>query len=187
VKLTGKFRGSRQVIDTLTLLRVCRHALTRANQKSAAVALLTDWLSGHLDDHQVHFALSREDIQSGQLDAARSESERILSPAPNFAPKLNNLAWHYDKKDDREKVLTKARRAYADTPGWLSMRQGDAAAPVSLLDQAWKGAPDKSVISYHSAWPLSKNGKIGQAAEVAIKVLQSPVPERRDTEPLGAD
>ena len=54
-------------------------ALSRDGQKSEAVTVLKDWLTGHPDDKEVRFALSTEYIQSGQLDEARAQSEQLLS------------------------------------------------------------------------------------------------------------
>ena len=172
-------------------------ALALAGQKTEGIAVLTDWLSGHPDDTAVRFALSTRYIESGQLDAARAESERILVKAPDFAANLNNLAWLYGETGDKDKALTHARRAYelapgnpsiADTLGWLLAQQGDIAAAMPLLTEASKGSPDNAEIGYHYAWVLVKDGKKAQAAKVLTGVLQSSTqfPERKDAEQLGA-
>ena len=172
-------------------------ALALAGQNAQAIAVLTDWLASHPDDTAVRFALSTRYIESGQLDAARAESERILAKVPDFAANLNNLAWLYGETGDKEKALTHARRAYelapgsaaiADTLGWLLARQGDIAAAMPLLVKASKGASGNPEIGYHYAWALAKDGKKAQAAQVLADVLQSSTefPERKDAEQLGA-
>ena len=144
----------------------------------AAIAVLTDWLASHPDDTAVRFALSTRYIEFGQLDAARSESERILAKAPDFAANLNNLAWLYGQTGDKDKALTHARPAYqlspgsaaiADTLGWLLAQQGDTSAAMPLLVNARKGAPANPEIGYHYAWVLAKDGAKGKPRRCSRK------------------
>ena len=59
-------------------------ALSRAGQNPEAVALLTDWLGSHPDDNEARFALSTEYIQSGKLDEAQVQSEKLLVDSAGF-------------------------------------------------------------------------------------------------------
>jgi Flp pilus assembly protein TadD len=145
-----------------------------------AAAPLESWLAITPDDTDTRFVLGSSAVQRGDIDAARTQFERIIETDAQHAPALNNLAYIYNGLGLEQQALDTAIRAYkaapsnpaiADTVGWLYLRHGDSAAGRRFLEQAITGMPDNSEVRYHWAVVLAEDGERDRAVELLEDLL----------------
>lgn len=164
-------------------------------KETAAIQGLRDWLKGNEKDNAVRFALASHFLNKGDLDKALAEHEVLYEAEPENQIVLNNLAWLYDKRDDKraielaEKAHSRAVKSPAikDTLGWILLRRGDAGRGMELIKEAAESLPNNPEVQYHYAFALQKDGKSAEAKAVLEKVLTAevrPFPEIEEARAL---
>ena len=157
-----------------------RFAAQRAAQMPGANDGLRAWLEREPADRNVRSAYASALQESGQVDAAIVEYERLAQGEPPDPVALNNLAELYYVKHDARAVEI-ARKAYglsprsaaiADTLGWLLANQGNYLESLPIL-QAAARSPDRD-IQYHYAWALAQNGNKDLAKQILKDILEKP-------------
>jgi tetratricopeptide (TPR) repeat protein len=111
----------------------------------------------------------------------------LLQKDQNSIIVANNLAslladYRTDKASlDRAQVLAAALRKsplpqFKDTLGWVSYRQGDYKAAVSLLEDAAQALPNLALVHYHLGMSLLAAGQADKAGE-QFKTALSQAPD----------
>lgn len=144
---------------------------------------LADWLATQPKDVAVRLNLAIALQQSGDLDKAAREFERVIADShegqPLQALARNNLAVLYAQRSD-PRALDMAKRAYAvskdlpaveDTYGWVLLQQGDALQALPHLKAAAAASPASAEIRYHYAAALAATGNKDAARALLNDVL----------------
>ena len=165
--------------NTLVLLRLAR--LTYALDKPKdAESLLSTWLKGHDEDAAARQELANMELAQNDDDDALNNYLQVSQVAPNDPIALNNLAWLYEKKGN-PKAYDLAEQAYhlaptpdrADTLGWILVKNGNAGAGLSYLQEAGAGAPQNMTIQYHLAAALKATGSTDKARAALERVMKT--------------
>jgi putative PEP-CTERM system TPR-repeat lipoprotein len=157
---------------------------------------LEQWLALQPNDYRIRYALGTYYLSQHALQKAAEELEVVVRQIPGYAPGLNNLAWTYFQMND-PRAQSYAQRAYqlapsspmfADTLGWILVRQRDLSRGLPLLEQATKGGSDPE-IQYHYAYALAQSGKRVEARDILTRALagKREFQSRHDAERLLAD
>lgn len=146
------------------------------NKPKKAVATLNDWLKREPENVSVLSMLGMQ-FQSMKQDAKAIDAyQKVYKLAPDNLLILNNLAWLYQTKGNKE-AITLSKKAYelapetpeiVDTYGWILVRFGEQERGLQILQQAFVIVPTNPEIAYHVAYALHKVGRI----EEAIKMLK---------------
>lgn len=119
-------------------------------------------------------------LEIGKHDEAMKVYDEILSYQPDSVFALNNLAI-LSLERDAKKSLRLAQRAYeinqsapyADTLGWVMLKNGDLEQSLVYLQQAHDAAPENSSISYHLAVALDRSDDIKNAKRLLNKIVSA--------------
>jgi putative PEP-CTERM system TPR-repeat lipoprotein len=157
---------------------------------------LEQWLALQPNDYRMRYVLGTYYLSQHALQKAAGELEVVVRQVPGYAPAFNNLAWTYVQMNDsraqsyaqRAYQLAPSSPAFADTLGWILVRERDLSRGLPLLEQATKGAADPE-IQYHYAYALAQSGKRAEARDILTKVLagKQDFQSRHDAERLLAD
>jgi tetratricopeptide (TPR) repeat protein len=139
------------------------------------------------DNFMLGLALAGILERTGDYDGAISQYEKLLQKDQNSIIVANNLAslladYRTDKASlDRAQVLAAALRKsplpqFKDTLGWVSYRQGDYKAAVSLLEDAAQALPNLALVHYHLGMSLLAAGQADKAGE-QFKTALSQAPD----------
>lgn len=143
-----------------------------------AATTLRNWLKDRPNDVPALLSLGSLDITMKNLGEAQAMFEKAASLGARDALALNNLAWIYQQKGDKQALAT-AQKAYlldpappiADTLGWILVADGQAAKALPLLRVASESAPGNPAIAYHYATALDMTGHEQDAAGVLKPML----------------
>jgi putative PEP-CTERM system TPR-repeat lipoprotein len=159
-----------------SVLAVKRHeALLHAGDTQKAEDSLLSWLKTYPQDQIVRAYLAESYIKRKLNRQAIEQYQTLLRAVPNNANLLNNLANLYQEEND-PRALATAEKAYklqadnpafADTLGWILVKQGDPQRGLPLLEKAAAGAPRQPEIRYHLAYAMAKSGDVARARREA--------------------
>ncbi len=153
-------------------------ALNSAGRPAEARRQLQEWLVREPDNLDALHALASLELQTRRTDAAEKTLKRLLAVRPNDPVALNNLAWIYQARDDKQ-ARALAQKAYllgpgpqsADTLGWVLTRQGDPKMGLLLLNQAAQQLNSDPTVMYHFAVALNGVGQKDRAVEVLTRIV----------------
>ena len=157
-------------------LRLYR-AYHEARLPEQAAQFIGTWLQAHPADAMATRAVADAELKAGDLDAARSRYEAIVTIQGEDPRVLNNLANILERQKD-PKSLGYAQRAFAlapadpaiqDTLGWLLVQRGRLDEGLRHLREARLRDPANQEIRYHLASALVKAGR-GKEARVELEV-----------------
>ena len=148
----------------------------RQRKFDEAMDVIRSGLRVEPDSTTMHLALAGVFEQTGRYEDAIGEYERMLDKQPDSLIAANNLASLLSDRRGDKASLARARRLVAilrespvpqfmDTLGWVSLRSGDTATAVELLDKAAAALPNNAVVRYHLGMSYGANGQAGKAAE----------------------
>lgn len=186
-------RANKTSPNSRTTIRLFQARL--ANQKPGdAEDGMTDWLEKNAKDNAVRFALASHYLNMGKMELALTEHEVLYEAEPENQIVLNNLAWLYDRKDDKravtmaEKAHTKAVRSptIKDTLGWILLRRGDAERGLDLITEAAKVLSSNVEVQYHYAYALNSIGQKEAAKAVLEQFLTDETPRFQGIEDARA-
>ncbi|WP_455202146.1 tetratricopeptide repeat protein, partial [Kaarinaea lacus] len=123
------------------------------------------------------------DLAMGKKSEAMKSYEKIIEQQPNNVFALNNLAM-LSLETDKSKALDLARRAYAinksapyaDTLGWVLLKNGSVEQALVHFNEAHKAMPENASISYHLAIALVETGDKAAAKKILNKIVDSGEP-----------
>jgi putative PEP-CTERM system TPR-repeat lipoprotein len=147
---------------------------TMASQGAkAAVAFGRQWVTQRPSDVPSRKLLAEAYVRLGDMQAARTEYQKLRELAPNDAGVANDLAnVLLAMKDPKAlEVAEKAMEAapgnatVIDTAGWVSFHFGKLDRAVLLLRDARLRKPESSEIRYHLASALAKAGRRAEARD----------------------
>ncbi len=163
-----------------------RLATVLARQYSAigkpekAVATLNEWLKRESENIAVLSMLGMQ-FQSMKQDAKAIDAyEKVYKLAPDNLLVLNNLAWLYQTKGNKEAIIL-SKKAYelapetpeiVDTYGWILVKFGEQERGLQILQQAFVSAPTNPEIGYHVAYALHKVGRVEEAKKMLKRNLR---------------
>lgn len=121
---------------------------------------------------------------------------KVLQAQPDNVEALNNLAWLYAEKGDKQAV-TYGQKAYElapqapavmDTFGWALVKTGQVKRGVDILKEASIKAPHLLDIKYHLAYGYFKSGDVAAAKKEITRLLENPaLTDRQQAEQLKSD
>lgn len=127
---------------------------------------------------------------------AMEQYNKILQSQPDNVAALNNLAWLYAEKGDKQAVtygqkayeLAQQSPAVMDTYGWALIKTGQMKRGVDILKEASVKAPHLLDIKYHLAYGYYKSGDIAAAKKEITRLLENPaLTDKRQAEQLKLD
>lgn len=157
--------------NTDSLLRLMRALL--ASDSPGAMALGEQWLKTHPRDLGVRRAVADGHARAGNLAAARSAYEALLTQSPDDAEALNNLANVLLLQKDPG-ALKVAERALAKKPsaphiigtaGWAAFQAGQNDRALQLLRDARLRDPNNPDTRYFLGAVLAGSGRKAEARE----------------------
>jgi putative PEP-CTERM system TPR-repeat lipoprotein len=156
-------------------------ALIATGKAGEADARMTQWLRQHPDDIPVRLHDASSKLVRNDFRAAIGQLEAVLQREPNNVLALNDLAWAFQRINDKS-ALAYAERAYRlapgspaimDTLGWICLESGDLARALPLLQKASALAPNAGEIRYHFGLVLAKSGDKRGARRELERLLAS--------------
>ncbi len=157
-------------------------ALLASGKAGEADARMAQWLRQHPDDIPVRLHDASSKLVRNDFRAAIGQLEAVLQRDPNNLLALNDLAWAFQRINDKN-ALAYAERAYRlapgspaimDTLGWICLESGDLARALPLLQKASALAPNAGEIRYHFGLVLAKSGDKRGARRELERLLASP-------------
>ena len=140
---------------------------------------LEDWVTGRDEDVEALFGLAVSYIDVGAYDRAISTHQALLQKLPGDASIHNNLAWLYQRKNDK-RALRHAEMAYKlapndadvlDTYGWVLAESGQLDMGLSFIRKALSRASSDPAARYHLALVLSKLDRRLEARDALRNLL----------------
>lgn len=161
-------------------LRVYRAHLAQGEAQKG-LAFLESWFRQNPTETSVQRVLADGQLRAGNLGAARTGYERLLSKQPDEPELLNNLAQVLLKQGDKGAIglaeravrAAPADSAYLDTLGWVLVHQGQLDKGIAYLRDARLRNPSDPEVRYHLAVALNKLGRPREAKEELGQALQS--------------
>ena len=144
-----------------------------AGEAAKAVTFLEGWVKSKPNDRVALKALAESQYRAGQLQPARRTYAKVIEQQPNDAQALNNYANLLHQLDDpgasemAEKAvkLAPGDASFADSLGWILVRQGKLEAGLRHLREARLRNPGNAEIRYHLAFALAKLGRKAEAKD----------------------
>ena len=157
-------------------------AYLAAGEAGKSVEFLKGWMKTRRNDLAAHKALAESQFRAGQLDDARRSYRQVIESAPDDAAMLNNYANLLLQLNDpgAQEPAEKALKLfpndanYADTLGWILVRNGQLETGLRYLREARLRSPENGGIRYHLAYALLKNGRKAEAREELRAALTGP-------------
>ncbi len=176
-------RASKIAPNSRTTIRLFQARLASKKPQDAENGVI-DWLEKNAEDNAVRFALASHYLNVAKMQKALVEHEILYEAEPENQIVLNNLAWLYDRNNDKraidlaEKAHTKAVRSptIKDTLGWILLRRGDAQRGLDLITEAAKVLPNNAEVQYHYAYALISSGQKEAAKAILEQFLTDKTP-----------
>lgn len=155
-------------------------ALWRQGDKGRAVAEIQGWLSRNPDDAAMRLQVAAMQAQSGDVDAAAEQYERVIEMQPSNWVARNDLAMLLYGKGDYAAARKQAEVAHqqagdnpavADTLGIILMANKQLEQALPLLEKANAAAPYHPEIALHLSEAYEQSGKKAEARQVLERVL----------------
>ena len=155
-----------------------------------AAADCARFLARHPDHARIQFALGAAQAGMGRtLEAEASYRRAAALDASAVAPR-NNLALLLAERGDLDGALAAAQEAFAqagespevlDTLGWLYLQKGLRERAVSLLEDAYRRAPDQEGVRLHlsQAYRAAGRESAARALRDAHDGSEKPQPESK--------
>jgi Tfp pilus assembly protein PilF len=168
------------------------NALVRAGKNREAIAALDMWAARSPRDTQVRLLLAGLLLETGTLDRARSEYEKLDVERRDDPIVLNNLAWIYQQQNNpaasslaRRAVLLRPNDATVlDTYGWILTSSGKPAEGVRYLERAVYAQPTNKDMNFHLGATHARLGNKDQALKLLRPLLTEKMPNHGDVETL---
>lgn len=146
-------------------------AYVRSGNPKAANEFLESWLRAQPGDITARRALAEGYLHAGNLTAARTSYERILTDQGDEPLLLNNLASILLLQNDpkaaqyaeRAFLLAPTNASIQDTLGWALVKQGQVDQGLRHLRDARLREPQNAEIRYHFAAALARAGRNDEA------------------------
>jgi putative PEP-CTERM system TPR-repeat lipoprotein len=176
-------RALREVRNPPTLMMIrLGTALYSSGNAEKADQVLRAWVKAHPDDIAALQFLSELDMNEKRYADAEQDFLKLLEKRPRDPAFLNNLAWLYQQRGDKQARAT-AQQAYvlrpmadiADTLGWILVGEGEYPTALVLLRQANGEANNDPRIGYHYAVALQKTGHTREAIKVLKPIVDGEV------------
>ncbi len=166
----------------LGYLRLARLHITARNDPARAVTALEEGRKAIPGNRELTLQLAELYEQTGQVDQAIREYERVLSANPRDDLAANNLAMvlitYKADPANLDRALTLAQRfehsnnaAFVDTLGWAHYVRGDYAKALPVLQKAVELAPKEPLLQYHLGMAYYRGGN----ADLAKRHLQEAI------------
>lgn len=147
----------------------------------AAEQKLLAWLKRNPTDLAVRGLAADHYMVTNRNKEAIAQFQEIRRLAPETLATLNNLAYLYQKENDRRALATAEQAlklapdhpAVQDTAGWIMIENGQVSRGLALLRKAVAKAPDSPTVRYHYAMGLIKSGDKVQARQELERVVAS--------------
>jgi putative PEP-CTERM system TPR-repeat lipoprotein len=157
-------------------------AYLAAGEAGKSVEFLKGWMKTRPKDLVAQKALAESQFRAGQLDDARRSYRQVIESVPDDAAMLNNYANLLLQLNDpgAQEPAEKALKLfpndanYADTLGWILVRNGQLETGLRYLREARLRSPENGGIRYHLAYALLKNGRKAEAKEEMRAALSGP-------------
>jgi putative PEP-CTERM system TPR-repeat lipoprotein len=165
-------------------------ALNAVGKPKEADTRMEEWLRRHPDDLQARMHDASSKLVRNDYRGAIGQLEAVLQRDPKNVLALNDLAWAFQRINDKG-ALAYAERAYRlapdspaimDTLGWICLESGDLARALPLLQKASALAPNASEIRYHFGLVLAKSGDKRGARRELERLLAAPGESARRAE-----
>ena len=164
---------------TANALNVAR-AQIGGGEPAKAAAFLDGWMKAHPNDLQALKALAEAQYRAAHLEPARATYAKVVAADPADAFSINNYANLLQRLGDpgaqaqaeQALKLMPDNAAFADTLGWILVRNGQIEAGLRHLGEARLRSPDNGEIRFHLAWALNKAGRQVEAREELGVILQ---------------
>jgi tetratricopeptide (TPR) repeat protein len=156
--------------------------LLKADRRDDAVAVMKQGIEATGGSNLLVTGLAGLYEQSGDLDSAIGEYEKVLAGQPDSALAANNLAMVLAEYRDDPASLERARElvrplrnsnqpAFLDTVGWVEYKLGDFAQAQLFLEKAVEAAPDAGLLHFHLGMALHAAGNAVGAREHLQRAL----------------
>lgn len=170
-------------LDNSGALLIQIHGMLNKMGKAAeADARMALWFQDHPGDVPARLYYASSKVVKNDNKAAIEQLEAVLKHDPKNVIALNDLAWTYQRVNDKN-ALAYAERAYQlapnnpaimDTLGWIYLESGNPGRALPLLQKASALAPNANEIRYHFGMVLAKSGDKRGARRELERVLASP-------------
>lgn len=166
---------------SLSLAAKLQRMREQLGQKNA-LEPLDKWLAMEPKDTAARIMLAVAYQTSNETIKAIENYNIVLQSQPDNVAALNNLAWIYAEKEDKQAViygqkayeLAQQTPAVMDTYGWALVRTGQVKRGVDILKEASIKAPHLLEIKYHLAYGYFKSGDIAMAKKEITRLLENP-------------
>jgi putative PEP-CTERM system TPR-repeat lipoprotein len=157
-------------------------ALNAVGKPAQADTRMAQWLHQHPDDVHARLHDASSKLVRNDYRGAIEQLEAVLRRDPKNVLALNDLAWTFQRINDKG-ALAYAERAHRlapdspaimDTLGWILLESGDLARALPLLQKASAMAPNASEIRYHFGLVLAKSGDKRGARRELERLLAAP-------------
>jgi putative PEP-CTERM system TPR-repeat lipoprotein len=155
-------------------------AYENLGQTDQSAAVLRAWLQRNPTDAAVRLQVANVLLTGGRYPQAIAEYEGIVKANGGSPAVLNNLAWAYNKVNDRRALATaqQANRLAPDAPeiqdtlGWILVsRNIDPRQGLQLLQRAAQRLRNNPDVQYHLAFALRANGRPREAIQLLDQTL----------------
>lgn len=155
-------------------------ALWRQGDKQRALAEMEDWLSRYPQDVGMRLMVAAVQTQSGEVDAAAAQYERVIEEQPSNWVARNDLAMLLYGKGDYTAAREQAEIAHQqagdnpavlDTLGTILLAEKQLEQALPLLEKANAAAPYQPEIALHLSEAYEQSGRRAEARTVLERVL----------------
>ncbi|RMJ06148.1 cellulose synthase subunit BcsC [Marinobacter litoralis] len=152
-------------------------ALARSGQAQKALESLEAASQQFPNNQPILLSLAMTHQQLNQPEKAIARYQSLMDINPDNPLVLNNLAWLYYEKGDRQ-AANLAQKAYklapnnaaiADTYGWILFETGRQPESLPVLEKAHELDPESQEIAMHLVEAYRSAGKTDQAKQIMAK------------------
>jgi putative PEP-CTERM system TPR-repeat lipoprotein len=162
--------------------------LIRTGKFAQAQERMALWFKAHPADIPARLYYASAKLVEKDYRAAIEHLQAVLKADPANIVALNDLAWSYQRINDKQ-ALAYAERAFQlapnspavmDTLGWIHVENGNLGRALPLLQKASALAPDAPEIRYHFGTLLARSGDKQGARRELERALAAKDFSRRD-------
>lgn len=178
---TSAYESAFAMEKTQTALMKLHGALRSSGKTAVADVRAADWLQKNPDDNTVRYLVANAAISNKDFQRAAEQFQYALKNEPNKLPLLHNLAWVYERMNDR-RALEIAESAYKLAPddprvlhdfGRLQVEMGEPARAIGPLEKARLLAPGSPLVRFYLAKAYAKTGSNARARTELEQLLRS--------------